>query len=45
MHEGPKLHEIILERCAGEQQSPLTIEIEKHLPSLAFEILDIMSFV
>lgn len=45
MHEGPELHQVVLERCAGEEETPLRLEIEETLPALRLEVLDVLGLV
>ena len=45
VHQGPEFHQIVLERGAGEQQAPITLEIQQQLPSLGLEVFDVMSLV
>lgn len=45
MHEGPQLHDIILQGGARQQQSPFGVEPEQGLPPLAFEVLNVLGFI
>ena len=45
VHEGPQLHEVVLQRCAGEQEAPPAAEVEQELPPLALEVLDVLRLV
>ena len=45
MHEGPQLHDIILQGGTSEQESPFGVEPEQGLPPLAFEVLDVLGLV
>ena len=42
MHQRPELHHAVLQGCAGQQQTTLTVEAEKGLPTLGFEVLDVL---
>ena len=43
VHERPQLHQTVLERCARQKQSSLTLEVKQSLPSLRFEVFDVLS--
>ena len=45
VHEGPQLHEVVLQRRAGEQEAPPAAEVEQQLPPLALEVLDVLRLV
>ena len=45
MHEGPQLHDIILQGGTCQQQSPFRVEPKQGLPPLAFEILDVLGLI
>ena len=45
MHEWPELHHIILQGCTSQEKSPFSVEAEKRLPSLTFEILDVLRLI
>ena len=45
MHEGPKLHDIILQGGSSQQKSPFGIEPEQGLPPLAFEVLNVLGLI
>ena len=45
VHQGPKFHEVILERCPRNQEPPGAVEVEQSLPPLTFPILDHVSLV
>ncbi len=40
MHEGPELHEIVLQGRARDEQAALRVEVEQRLPPLALPVLD-----
>ena len=42
MHEGPQLHQVVLQRCARQEEAALTVEVEESLPALALEVLDVL---
>ena len=43
VHEGPELHEAVLERRARQQQATLAGEVQQRLPALRLEVLDVLS--
>ena len=45
VHEGPELHEAVLERGAGEEEAALRVEVEQRLPPLRLEVLDVLGLV
>lgn len=45
VHERPELHHIVLERCASQEESSLSVEPEKRLPSLTLEVLDVLRLI
>jgi hypothetical protein len=46
MHKRPQFHQVILERCTGQQKSPTaTWKVEQKLPTLWLKILDVLSLV
>ena len=45
MHEGPELHEVVLQGGPGDQQAALGIEVEQRLPPLALPVLDHVGLV
>merc|ERR1719225_1826427 len=45
MHQGPELHQIVLERSSSQQKSANTCEVQQKLPSLGLEILNMLSLV
>lgn len=45
VHQGPKLHDVILKRGSCQQKSSFRVESQKGLPSLALEILDVLGLV
>ncbi len=45
VHERPELHEVVLERGAGEEEAALGLEVEEGLPALGLEVLDVLGLV
>ena len=45
VHEGPEFHNIVLKRGSSEEEAALGVEAQQCLPSLTFEVLDILSFI
>ena len=45
MHQGPKLHNVILQRSSCEQEASICIESKECLPALRFEVFDVLSFI
>lgn len=45
MHQTPELHNVILERSTSKEKTSFCIKSEQCLPSLTFEIFDILSFI
>ena len=43
VHQGPQLHQVILQRCASEEEPSLAVEVQQSLPTLALEVLDVLS--
>ena len=43
--QGHQLHEVVLQRRAGEQEAPPAAEVEQELPPLALEVLDMLRLV
>ncbi len=43
MHEGPQLHQVVLEGRARQQQPALAVEVEENLPALTLEVLNVLS--
>ena len=43
VHEGPELHEAVLERRARQQQATLAGEVQQRLPALRLEVLNVLS--
>jgi hypothetical protein len=41
----PDFHDVILQGSSSEKKLALGFEVKKHLPSLRFEILDILGFI
>ena len=42
VHERPQLHQVVLQRCARQEEAALTVEVEESLPALALEVLDVL---
>ena len=45
MHEGPQLHDIILQGGTSQQESPFSVEPKQGLPPLAFEVLNVLGLI
>ena len=45
VHQGPKLHHVVLQRRSCKKESTLGVETKKGLPSLTFEVLNILRFI
>ena len=45
VHEGPKLHHVVLKRRPCQQQSSLGVESKQGLPPLALEVLNILGLI
>ena len=45
MHQRPELHQVVLERRAGDEQPTLRVEVEHRLPALTLEVFDVMGLV
>lgn len=45
VHERPELHEVVLERRAGEEEAPLRLKVEQRLPPLRLEVFDVLRLV
>ena len=45
MHQRPEFHQRVLQRRAGEKQTTLGVKVQQRLPTLRFEILDVLRFV
>ena len=45
MHERPQLHEVVLQRRAGEQQATRGVEGQQRLPALRAKVLDVLRLV
>ena len=45
VHERPQLHQVVLQRRAGEQQATLRLKVEQRLPTLRAEVLDVLRLV
>lgn len=42
VHQRPQLHQVVLERGAGQQQTVGGLEVQQHLPPLGLEVLDVL---
>ena len=42
VHQRPQLHQAVLQRCAGQQQSALAVEVQQRLPALRLEVLYVL---
>jgi len=45
MHQGPKFHNIILKWSTSQEQSPACVKPEESLPTLTFEIFNVLRFI
>jgi hypothetical protein len=45
VHQRPELHQVVLQRRAGQQQAVLRLEGQQRLPPLRLEVLDVMRLV
>ncbi len=45
VHERPKLHQVVLQRCASQQKTAAGIKAEQSLPALRLKVLDMMRLV
>lgn len=43
VHQGPQLHQAVLQRRASQQQSTLTVKVEQRLPALRLKVLYVLS--
>lgn len=45
VHEGPELHEVVLQGGASDEEAALGVEVQQGLPPLALPVLDHVGLV
>ncbi len=45
MQKRPQLSQVVLKRCASQQEPAMGLEVEKYLPSLRLKVFNVLSLV